>query len=183
MAEEYFTQVDIEQHTGTNTNTKEKFIEISGNPDYDSIASTIAINCKAYPSESRKIMSYQSEPDDVLDTPYYAQFKPIEYNEKRQYFWRRDKLIEEGNRRSKDDDIEIAKVQNLFDNEKDDDKKQKYQDELNLFKWRNNILAMNDKNTGISRPKRDIISDYYPAEIGLQRPWIERHSHIPDYSY
>ena len=42
---------------------------------------------------------------------------------------------------------------------------------------------MNDKVTGISRSKRDIISDYYPEEIGLQRPWIERHSHIPDYSY
>jgi hypothetical protein len=185
MTEEYFTQLNIGKDTDihTNTNTKETFIKITGNPDYDSIASTIAINCNAYPSESSKIMTYQPEPDDILDTPYYAQFKPIEYNKNRDYFWRRDKLIEEGIRRSEDDDIEIKKIQNLFDNETDDDKKLKYQDELNLFTWRKNIFSMNDANTGISREKRDIISDYYPAEIGLQRPWIERHSHIPDYSY
>ena len=176
MTEEYFTDVE---------SSKEKFITITGNPEFDSIASTIAINCNAYPSESRKIMSYQPEPDNnpLLDTPYYAQFKPMEYNSSRQYFWKRNKLIEEGIRRSKDDDKEIAKVQTLFDNEKDDDKKQILQDELNLFKWRKNIFKMNDSITGISRSKRDIITDYYPEEIGLQRPWIERHSHIPDYSY
>ena len=191
MTEEYFTQLNIGKDTdihsntnsNTSTNTKEKFIEITGNKDYDSIASTIAINCKAYPSESSKIMTYKPEPDDIIDTPYYAQFKPIEYSKNREYFWRRDKLIEEGIRRSKDDDIEIAKVQSLFDNETDDNKKKKYEDELKLFTWRKNKFAMNDVNTGISREKSDIISDYYPDEIGLQRPWIERHSHIPNYSY
>ena len=177
MTEEYFTALD------NDTNTKEHFIKISGNQDYDSIATTIAINCNAYPSESSKIMTYQPEPDSVLDTPYYAQFKPIEYSKNREYFWRRDKLIEEGIRRAQDDDKEIAKVQSLFDNETDDYKKKIYEDELNLFTWRNNIFELSDKITGISREKRDIISDYYPDEIGLQRPWIERHSHIPDYSY
>ena len=54
---------------------------------------------------------------------------------------------------------------------------------MKLFTWRKNKFAMNDVNTGISREKSDIISDYYPDEIGLQRPWIERHSHIPNYSY
>ena len=181
MTEEYFIQRDT--NATTNATTKEKFIQITGNPDYDSIGSTIAINCKAYPKESTKIMSYKPEPNDLLDTPYYAQFKPIEYNADRNYFWKRNKLIEEGIRRSKEDDIEIAKVQTLFDNEKEDDKKQQLQDELNLFTWRKNIFEMKDKVTGISREKRDIMSDYYPAEIGLQRPWIERHSHIPDYSY
>ena len=185
MTEEYFTHVNIskDMNINTNTNTKEQFIEITGNPDYDSIASTIAINCNAYPGESSKIMVYKPEDNTYLDTPYYSQFKPIEYTANRHYFWKRNKLIEEGIRRSKDDDIEIAKVQTLFDNEKDDDKKKIYEDELNLFKWRKNIFGMNDKVTGISREKGDIISDYYPAEIGLQRPWIERHSHIPDYSY
>ena len=176
MTEEYFTDVEL---------SKETFIAITGKPEIDSIASTIAINCKSYPSESRKLMSYKPKPDNnpLLDTPYYAQFKPMEYDSKRQYFWKRNKLIEEGLRRSKDDDKEIAKVQTLFNNEKDDDKKQKLQDELNLFTWRKNIFKMTDSITGISRSERDIISDYYPEEIGLQRPWIERHSHIPDYSY
>jgi hypothetical protein len=183
MTEEYFIQVYPDKNTHANTNAKEKFIQITGNPGYDSIASTIRINCNAYPSESTKIMSYKPEPNDVLDTPYYSQFKPIEYNAKRNYFWKRNKLIEEGIRRSKDDTIELAKVQSLFDNEKDDDVKQNYKDELNLFTWKKNIFEMNDKLTGISREKRDIITDYYPDEIGLQRPWIERHSHIPDYSY
>ena len=181
MTEEYFTQIDI-----TNMNTqdkKENFIQITGNPDYDDITTTIAINCNAYPSMSSNIMVYKPEDNTVLDTPYYSQFKPIEYNPNRNYYWRRDKLIEEGIRRSNDDAIEISKVQNLFDKETDDDKKKKYQDELNLFKWRNNIFGLTDKVTGISREKRDIISDYYPTEIGLQRPWIERHSHIPNYSY
>ena len=161
----------------------ENFIQITGNPDYDDITTTIAINCNAYPSMSSNIMVYKPEPNDILDTPYYAQFKPIEYNANRQYYWKRNKLIEEGIRRSKDDDIEIAKVQNLFDNEKDDDKKKKYQDELDLFTWRKNIFGLTDTETGISRSKRDIITDYYPEEIGLHRPWIERHSHLPNYSY
>jgi len=182
MTEEYFTQVEIDKESKY-TNTKDTFIAITGNPDYDSIASTIAINCNAYPRESSKIMVYKPEPNDLLDTPYYAQFKPLEYDANRKYYWKRNKLIEEGIRRAKDDDIEIAKVQKLFDNETDDDKKNKYQDELNLFTWRKNIFGLTDKVTGISRSKQDIISDYYPEEIGLQRPWIERHSHLPDYSY
>jgi hypothetical protein len=182
MTEEYFTPVVIDKDT-TDNNNKDTFIAITGNPDYDSISSTIAINCNAYPRESSKIMVYKPEPNDLLDTPYYAQFKPLEYDANRKYYWKRNKLIEEGIRRAKDDDIEIAKVQNLFDNETDDDKKNKYQDELNLFTWRKNIFGLTDKVTGISRTKQDIISDYYPEEIGLQRPWIERHSHIPDYSY
>ena len=185
MTEEYFIGVNTNKITSntSNTNTRENFIQLTGNPKYDDIAKTIAINCNAYPSTKNKIMAYKPEPDDMLDTPYYAQFKPIEYNAKRQYFWRRDKLIEEGIRRSNDDDVEIAKVKTLFDNETDDNKKQILQDELNLFTWRNNIFELEDKETGISRTERDIISDYYPAEIGLQRPWIERHSHLPNYSY
>jgi len=177
MTEEYFTEV-----TNTNIN-RENFIKITGKPEYDDISTTIALNCNAYSSKHNQIMNYQREPNSVLDTPYYAQFKPIEFNASRQYFWRRDKLIEEGIRRSHDDDIEIDKVQKLFDNEKDIDKKQILQDELNLFTWRNNIFDSTDKITGLDREKRDIITDYYPAEIGLQRPWIERHSHLPNYSY
>ena len=54
---------------------------------------------------------------------------------------------------------------------------------MNLFKWRNNILASKELDTGLDRTMRDITSDYFPEEIGMNRPWIERHSHIPDYSY
>ena len=70
-----------------------------------------------------------------------------------------------------------------FENETDEKKKKELQDELDLYKWRDNILETKDKNTGLSRDKRDIITDYEPEEIGLPRVWMERHSHIPDYSY
>ena len=121
----------------------------------------------------------------ALDTPYYARFKPLEFenNNDRKYYWKRDKLVEEGIRRSQDDTAEIEQIQSQFDNEINYKKKNILQDELKLFKWRSNIFELKDKNTGISREKRDIISDYYPEEIGLQRHWIERHSHIPNYSY
>lgn len=171
------------KHARDNHRDREKFINLSGKPELDDISKTIAINCKAYPNKVNKIMVYTPEPNSVLDTPYYAQYKPLEYDKDRQYYWQRGKLVEEGIRRAKDDEVEIAKVQALFDKETDNDKKKILQDELDLFKWRKNIFKMKDINTGISRDKRDIMSDYYPNEIGLQRPWIERHSHLPNYSY
>jgi hypothetical protein len=128
-------------------------------------------------------------PNDVfecetkLDTLYYKSFNPLEYDKNRDYYWSRDKLVEEGIRRNQDDLKELAKVQTLLDNETDEENKKNLQDELDLFKWRDSIFKQTDTNTGLSRDKRDIITDYYPDEIGLQRPWIERHSHIPDYSY
>ena len=118
-----------------------------------------------------------------LDTPYYKSFKPLEYNKDRAYYWRRDKLVEEGIRRNKDDLKQIHKLQTLFENETNEEKKKELQYELDLYKWRDSILETKDKNTGLSRDKRDIITDYYPEEIGQHRVWIERHSHIPDYSY
>ena len=166
-----------------NTDRDEPFVNLTGDPELDDISKTIAINCKAYPNEVNKLMVYKKADNSVLDTPYYAQYKPLEYDSNRQYYWRRDKLIEEGIRRAKDDEVEIAKVQDLFDKETNEVKKKILQDELDLFKWRNNIFKLKDEKTGISREKRDIMSDYYPNEIGLQRPWIERHSHLPNYSY
>ena len=118
-----------------------------------------------------------------LDTLYYKSFKPLEYDEDRAYYWRRDKLVEEGIRRNQADLKKIQNLQTLFENETDEKNKKKLQDELDLYKWRDSILKSKDKNTGLSRDKRDIITDYYPEEIGLQRPWIERHSHLPNYSY
>ena len=173
LREEYFS------------NARDHFVSnpLPTDPSLADISKTIAINCKAYPNEVNKIMVYKPDPNSVLDTPYYSQYKPLEYDKNRKYYWKNDKLIEEGIRRSKDDEIEIAKVQALFDKETNNDKKKILQDELDLFKWRKNIFKMKDQKTGINRDKIDIISDYYPAEIGLQRPWIERHSHLPNYSY
>ena len=178
MTEEYFTSMQVE-----------KFVKLSNDPKLNDISKTIALNCKAYPKDINKIMTHKPDSGTTLDTPYYSRFKPLEHeyqqknNNDRKYYWRRNKLVEEGIRRSQDDDTEIAKLNSLFNDETDNKKKNLLQDELKLFKWRSNIFATKDKTTGISRGKRDILTDYYPAEIGLQRPWIERHSHIPDYSY
>ena len=123
------------------------------------------------------------ECENKLDTPYYKRFKPLEYNKDRAYYWRSDKLVEEGIRRNQDDLQQIQNLQTSFENETDEKKKKELQDELDLYKWRNSILESKDKTTGLSRDKRDIITDYYPEEIGQPRVWMERHSHLPNYSY
>ena len=180
MTEEYFTSI----HSSNSSNRKiDNFVNLGTKPELNDIAKTIAINCKVYPSNATKIMVYKPESNESLDTPYYAQFKPLEYNPDRKYYWKANKLVEEGIRRSSDDDAEIAAVQALFDNETDPDKQQILQNELDLFNWKKNILATTDSITNLDRDMRDITSDYFPAEIGMNRPWIERHSHIPDYSY
>lgn len=175
MNEEYFTSLE--------QNKQDRFVNLSNDPNKNDISKTIAINCKNWISNTNVIMSYKPEANESLDTPYYAQFKPIEYDNTRKYYWKANKLVPEGIRRSNDDQIEIARVQSLFDNETDPDKKQILQDELNLFNWRKNILSLRDCKTGLDRDMRDITTDYFPSEIGMNRPWIERHSHIPDYSY
>ena len=176
MSEEYFIMSSIKQ---------ERFVSLGDDPDANDIAKTIAINCKRYANNIKvnPIMAYLPESNESLDTPHYSQFKALEYNPKRKYYWSASLLVPEGIRRSKDDDAEIAKVQKLFDNETDQDKKEILQNELNLFKWKKNILARTNIDTGLDREMRDITSDYFPEEIGMNRPWIERHSHIPDYSY
>jgi hypothetical protein len=169
MKEEYFS-------------TKDNFVSLSGNRDLDDIAKTISINCNAYPSYHNRIMDAQPLSVDELDTLEYARFKPLEYDSKRLYYWRRDMLIPEGIRRSQDDDKEIANVQALFDAETDPDKKQILQDELDIFKWRSYILESQKPGTKENRSMRDITTDYYPSEIGMSRIWREPHSHIKDYS-
>lgn len=129
------------------------------------------------------VKTYTTGNINELDTPYYKRFKPLEYNKDRAYYWRSDKLVEEGIRRNQDDLQQIQNLQTSFENETDEKKKKELQDELDLYKWRNSILESKDKTTGLSRDKRDIITDYYPEEIGQPRVWIERHSHLPNYSY
>ena len=181
MTEEYFIPNDT-LHKSYKNNSFENLTDLTNKKLSNKKNQTVR-DCKDYPNNINKIMVYKPDPNSVLDTPYYSQYKPLEYDKNRKYYWKNDKLIEEGIRRSKDDEIEIAKVQALFDKETNNDKKKILQDELDLFKWRKNIFKMKDQKTGINRDKIDIISDYYPAEIGLQRPWIERHSHLPNYSY
>ena len=189
MQEEYFSTIHLQTHLQTHNNSKnhnnlsEQFVSLSGNVEQDDIAKTIAINCKAYPGYHNRIMEGKPISADELDTPEYARFKPLEYNPKRLYYWRRDKLIPEGIRRSQDDDTEIARVQSLFDAETDPVKKEILQDELDLFKWRSNINALKNLETGEDRSMRDITTDYYPSEIGMSRIWREPHSHIKDYSH
>ena len=177
LREEYFS------------NARDHFITnpLPSDPDLADISKTIAINCKEFPALSNAI---QSSTADIspnygilgeLDTPYYAQFKPLEYNPKRLYYYRRDILVPEGWRRSADDDKEISHVQTLYDKETDPAKKEILQDELDVFTWRKDILAEKDTKN-IPRSMRDITTDYYPAEIGMQRIWREPHSHIRDYS-
>lgn len=176
MREEYFS------------NARDHFITnpLPSDPMMADISKTIAINCKAALSnQANQIQSSAADnlPDSgELDTPYYAQFKPLEYNPKRLYYFRRDILVPEGWRRSADDDIEIARVKSLYDKETDPTKKEILQDELDIFAWRSNILAEKD-NRGTPRSMRDITTDYYPAEIGMHRIWREPHSHIRDYSH
>jgi hypothetical protein len=185
MTEEYFTSIlHNKQINYTQTKNTEKFVNLTGDPDNDDISKTIAINCKDFPpNKAEKIMIYNPDPDETLDTTLYSRFKPLEYNPKRRYFWSNENLIEEGLRRTIDDEVEIAQVQKLLDDETDPDKQKIYQEELSLFNWRKNILSLKDKTSGLDRDMRDITTDYFPDEIGMNRVWIERHSHIPDYSY
>jgi hypothetical protein len=173
LREEYFS------------NARDHFITspLPSDPKLADISKTIAINCKAYPSNLNRLLADKPDPNEEdLDTVYSARFKPLEYDPTRKYYYRADILIPEGNRRSKDDEKEIAKVQAMFDAETDPDKKQILQDELDLFKWRKNIISPINKDTKLERTMRDIITDYFPEEIGMQRIWLEPHSHIPDYS-
>jgi hypothetical protein len=172
LREEYFS------------NARDHFVSSSlpSDPALADISKTIAINCKAFPARANSIQAADISPNSgELDTPYYARFKPLKYDPSRVYYFRRDILVPEGWRRSADDDKEILKVQALYDAETDPEKKQVLQDELDLFTWRTTILAEKD-NKGEPRSMRNITSDYYPAEIGMQRIWREPHSHIPDYS-
>ena len=171
LREEYFS------------NARDHFVSnpLPSDPSLADISKTIAINCKAYPTMANSIQAAEIAPSGELDTPYYARFNPLEYNPRRLYYFRRDILVPEGWRRSADDDKEIANVQSLYNQETDPLKKEILQDELDLFNWRSTILAEKDKKS-ISRSMRDITTDYYPAEIGMQRVWREPHSHIRDYS-
>ena len=183
MTEEYFT-VGNTNFINNETNNDTEYNKLD-TPYYKSFKPLEKEKEKEKEKETDKKDEYSPNywNRNSLDTIYYKSFKPFEYNKDRAYYWRRDKLVEEGIRRNQDDLKEIKKVQTLFDNETNEEKKEQLKAELDLYKWKDNIFKTKDKKTGLSRDKRDIITDYYPEEIGQPRVWMERHSHIPDYSY
>lgn len=172
LREEYFTESFVSLAKPNSPNASQ----------LNDIAKTIAINCKKYPIHKNTIQTYSTIDPVTLDTVDYARFNPLEYNAARKYYFRRDILIPEGIRRSLDDDKEIAKIQKLYDEEKNPAKKEILQDALDRFKWRKYILESSNPKTKEPRSMRDITSDYFPQEIGMVRTWREPHSHIPNYS-
>lgn len=182
LREEYFSNAR-DHH-----NITDRFVSnpLPTDPNLADISKTIAINCKAYPTLMNLVQAADISPNsDELDTTAYARFKPLEYDTSRKYYYRRDILVPEGLRRSADDDKEIAHIQFLYDAETDPNRKEILQNALDLFNWRRDngkILAEKDSK-GVPRSMRDITTDYYPAEIGMQRVWREPHSHIRDYSH
>jgi hypothetical protein len=153
-------------------------------PELLDINNTINANCTRYKLNKNniRIMEYSPhEEANSLDTPYHAAFAPLIYNKARKYYGNPHFLIEEGKRRYMDDKMEIAKLKDKYDAELNPEKKIILGNELALFDWQNYILSQTNSN-GEKRNIPDITTDYFPEVIGMNRPWIERHSHLPDYS-
>jgi hypothetical protein len=173
---------------------EEYFVSLTpNNPELNDISKTIAINCKNPKYLNNEGVSQIFEPieannknnDDGIYNLEYSEFKPLIYNPKRKYFYKADILIPEGYRRYKDDENEISNIEKLYNLETDPNHKQILQDEIDIHKWRKNpknIGKITNIDTNEPRMMRDIITDYYPFEIGMQRLWKEQHSHIPDYT-
>jgi len=156
--------------------------EVFNTNEYKGINYTIQQNCKHWDKNKNKLIlqTYKPESNNSLDTPYSAQYKPLLFNKNRKYYYNPHYLIEEGQRRYLDDKKDLDKLQKEYDIETNEERKQILSNELSLYKWQNYIFK--EKNSqGVQRDMPDIITDYYPDIIGQPRPWIERHSHLPDY--
>lgn len=180
MRDEYFSSRFTQEHihsnnTYTNTNTN---------------TNTIRNKCKSLNNINSYLNSYNKVENanvmslDNLDIPNNAPYKPMEYNPNRMFYWRRDILIPEGIRRVQDDNKELDNIKSVFKTSTNEKHNEILQDEIDLFKGRthDNILSPTNTETGEDRSMREIISDYFPNELGLVRPWIEIHSHIPNNS-
>lgn len=193
--EEYFDNFNVDVHikdketyskshfTNQTTDTT-KTVTTPETPELLDIDNTINSNCTDFKQAKGKlrIMSRSTEDDkDKLNTPYYAEFASLLYDKDRKYYGNPHYIIEEGKRRYLDDKKALAKLKEQYDKEVDPMKKLILADELNLYKWQNYIFKEKN-NKGDQRDMPDITTDYYPEEIGLSRPWRERHSHLPDYS-
>ena len=146
------------------------------------IDNTINANCTKWRlnADKIKLMTYKPESSEELDTPYFASFAPMEYRKERVYYSNPHYLIEEGIRRNNDETSIIADIQAKYTLETDQQKKEELANELSIYNWKNYIFKDKDLK-GEQRGMPDIITDYYPGEIGMSRPWRERHSHLPDY--
>lgn len=148
------------------------------------IDKTINANCTKWKARKEKdtypLMKHKPEPESDLDTPYYSRFAPMEYRKDRKYYSNPHYLIEEGKRRYSDEAAIIQQIQDKYDAETDPKKKEELAAELAIFKWQKYIFNSKD-DKGTQRGMPDITTDYFPEEIGLSRPWRERHSHLPDY--
>jgi len=195
--EEYFDNFNVDVHikepyskyeTRSNfanpTPDTTKTVTTPATPELLDIDKSINANCTAFKQSRGKlrIMSYSPEGEKYkLNTPYYTEFAPLVYDKERKYYGNPHYIIEEGKRRYLDDKNIIAKLRDSYEKETDPKRKLILADELNLFKWQSYIFKEKD-DKGEQRDMPDITTDYYPEEIGLSRPWRERHSHLPDYS-
>uniref|UniRef100_A0A6C0HKZ7 Uncharacterized protein n=1 Tax=viral metagenome TaxID=1070528 RepID=A0A6C0HKZ7_9ZZZZ len=152
-------------------------------PELLDIDNTINANCtlKKLNAGKMSLMTYAPPPDTELDTPYSARFASMEYNKDRKYYANPHYLNEEGARRYNDENTSIANIQALYAKETDKAKKEELSNELAIYNWHSYIFKNTDLQ-GNQRGMQDITTDYYPGEIGMSRPWRERHSHLPDYS-
>ena len=178
--EEYFSLI----HKNNKQITENSYIiqkDTENNKVYEEYANTETINNNNNNSNTNLITEngYTVLPLSV-DNTNSSQYKPMVYDPKRLFFWRRDILIPEGQRRAQDDNKELVKLKTILKSTTDESQKQLLQDEIDLYKWRTKTLSLTD--TVDDRSMREIISDYFPTEIGLVRPWLEIHSHIPTYT-
>jgi len=152
-------------------------------PELLDIDNTINANCtlKRINANNIRLMTYMDDPSDDLDTPYSASFASIEYSKERKHYANPHYLIEEGKRRYNDEKVIIANIKSQYDTETDKKKKEQLANELSIYNWQNYIFKSIDLKNN-QRGMQDITTDYYPDEIGMSRPWRERHSHLPDYT-
>jgi hypothetical protein len=195
--EEYFDNFNVDVHikepyskyeTRSNfanpTPDTTKTVTTPATPELLDIDNTINANCTAFKLAKGKLRIMSRSPNadmENINTQYYSEFAPLLYDKSRMYYGNPHYIIEEGKRRYLDDKKVLAKLKEKYDKETDPTKKLILADELNLYKWQTYMFKeKNDK--GEQRDMPDITTDYYPEEIGLSRPWRERHSHLPDYS-
>lgn len=122
--------------------------------------------------------SYICPINDSVDYESYNQL----YNKYRQYF-NRYYLVQEGQRRNKLREIELARLKNeLYDGLKNNSltpkRKVLLQREVDANLWQKNIHQDIDSSTGRHRNTQDIITDYNPNIIGCPRQWMECHKWI-----
>ena len=138
--EEYFSLI----HKNNKQITENSYIiqkDTENNKVYEEYANTETINNNNNNSNTNLITEngYTVLPLSV-DNTNSSQYKPMVYDPKRLFFWRRDILIPEGQRRAQDDNKELVKLKTILKSTTDESQKQLLQDEIDLYKWRTKTL-------------------------------------------